>query len=178
MFHIDDIQKTSDGIPFDETLNLTQNLKNRNREILELSPVQVRGTIRFEAGFYFLDYSLSYTITLASSRSMLPVERQESYMVNEIFVDDESILKEKDLVDEDMVLVIEDETIVLAESVTDNILLNIPMKILTPEEEKGQDLPAGQDWTVMTEEDFQKSQQEQKEANSPFAQLQGLFDQD
>ncbi|WP_394404665.1 YceD family protein [Streptococcus sp. 20-1249] len=178
MFHIYDIQKNPEGISFEKNLEVTEELKARNSEILDLSAVHAQGSVRFEAGFYFLDYIMSYTITLASSRSLKPVEKVETVTVNEIFVADESVLKEKDLVDADMVLVVEDEQIRLDESVADNILLNIPMKILTPEEEAGADLPSGSDWTLLTEEDFQESQQEKKEAASPFAQLQGLFDQE
>ncbi|TCD46025.1 DUF177 domain-containing protein [Streptococcus sp. X16XC17] len=178
VFHIYDIQKNPEGIPFDQTLNVEAELMARNSEILAVSPITAVGSVRFEAGFYFLDYQLSYEITLASSRSMEPVLLKESYPVNEIFVADESTLKDKDLVDADLVLVIEDEVIRLEESVTDNILLNIPIKVLTPEEEAGEALSSGTDWAVMTEETYRASQQEKKEAASPFAQLQGLFDED
>ena len=34
------------------------------------------GRAQYEDGLYFLDYELSYTITLASSRSMEPVEER------------------------------------------------------------------------------------------------------
>lgn len=178
MFHIYDIQKNPEGIQFEKSLDVTEELKGRNAEILDLTPVLAQGSVRFEAGFYFLDYSMSYTITLASSRSLAPVERVETIAVNEIFVADESVLKEKDLVDADMVLVVEDEQIRLDESVADNILLAVPLKILTPEEEAGFAMPSGNDWAVLTEDDFQESQQKKKEASSPFAQLQGLFDQE
>lgn len=178
MFHLVDIQKQPDGLSFQQTLDVADELKGRSAEILAVSPVEAQGSVRFEAGFYFLDYQMTYTITLASSRSLEPVERTESYAINEIFVADEAVLKDKDLVDAELVLVVEDEVIQLAESVTDNILLNIPLKILTPEEEKCQGLPSGQHWTVMTEEGYQEVAQEKKEANSPFAQLQGLFDQE
>lgn len=177
-FHIYDLQKNPEGLSFDQTLNVEAELMERNAEILAVSPVTAVGSVRFEAGFYFLDYQLSYEITLASSRSMEPVLLKESYPVNEIFVADEASLKDKDLVDADLVLVIEDEIIHLDESVTDNILLNIPIKVLTPEEEAGEGLPSGKDWVVMTEESYEVSQQEKKEAASPFAQLQGLFDEE
>lgn len=176
MFHLVDIQKHPEGLSFEQTLDVATELKERSADILAVSPIEARGSVRFEAGFYFLDYQMTYTITLASSRSLEPVERKESYVVNEIFVADESVLKDKDLVDADLVLVVEDELIQLTESVMDNILLNIPLKILTPEEERGQGLPSGQHWTVMTEASYQEATQEKKEANSPFAQLQGLFD--
>ncbi|HEM3907610.1 TPA: DUF177 domain-containing protein [Streptococcus suis] len=175
MFHIYDIQKNPDGISFDKTLDLQEELQARNGEVLGLSPVQVTGNVRFESGFFFLDYQMTYDITLASSRSLQPVVLHEVQNVNELFVANEAVLKEQDLIDEDMVLVVEDGHIVLDESVADNILLAIPIKVLTPEEEAGQELPSGQAWALMTEEDFQQKAQEKKEANSPFAQLQGLF---
>ncbi|HFI0237060.1 TPA: DUF177 domain-containing protein [Streptococcus suis] len=176
MFHIYDIQKNPDGISFEKTLDLQEDLQARNSDVLGLSPVHVAGNVRFESGFFFLDYQMTYDITLASSRSLQPVLLHEVQEVNELFVANEAVLKEQDLIDEDMVLVVEDDYIVLEESVADNILLAIPIKVLTPEEEAGQELPSGQAWALMTEEDFQQKAQEKKEANSPFAQLQGLFD--
>ncbi|WP_105114043.1 YceD family protein [Streptococcus suis] len=176
MFHIYDIQKNPDGISFEKILDLQEDLQARNSDVLGLSPVQVSGNVRFESGFFFLDYQMTYDITLASSRSLQPVLLHEVQEVNELFVANEAVLKEQDLIDEDMVLVVEDDYIVLEESVADNILLAIPIKVLTPEEEAGTDLPSGQAWALMTEEDFQQKAQEKKEANSPFAQLQGLFD--
>ncbi|HFI0301426.1 TPA: DUF177 domain-containing protein [Streptococcus suis] len=178
MFHIYDIQKNPDGISFDKTLDLQEELQARNGEVLGLSPVQVSGNVRFESGFFFLDYQMTYDITLASSRSLKPVVLHESQEVNELFVANEAVLKEQDLIDEDMVLVVENDQIVLDESVADNILLAIPIKVLSPDEEAEKDLPSGQSWTLMTEETFQQQAQEKKEANSPFAQLQGLFEED
>lgn len=178
MFHIYDIQKNPDGISFEKTLDLHEELQARNSEVLGLSPVQVSGNVRFESGFFFLDYQMTYDITLASSRSLKPVVLHESQEVNELFVANEAVLKEQDLIDEDMVLVVENDRIVLDESVADNILLAIPIKVLSPDEEAEKDLPSGQSWTLMTEETFQQQAQEKKEANSPFAQLQGLFEED
>ena len=57
-------------------------------------------------------------------------------------------------------------------------ILGRQFTIGTPDEEAEKDLPAGQSWTLMTEETFQQQAQEKKEANSPFAQLQGLFEED
>ena len=69
-----------------------------------------------------------------------------------------------------------DDTIDLNESILDNILLNIPLRVLTPEEESGQISLSGKDWEVLSEEDFAALKQEEKEASNPFAQLNGLFD--
>ncbi len=44
---------------------------------------------------------------------------------------------DQEVLDDDLVLPIENGEIDLAESVSDNILLNIPIKVLTAEEEPG-----------------------------------------
>lgn len=177
-FNIYDIQKKAEGQSFDQTLDLADQLKARNSEILDVAAVRATGTLRFEAGLFLLDYVLSYQLTLASSRSLAPVVRQENYQVNELFVADEAAAKQQDLVDAELLLVVEDETIDLAESVADNILLNIPLKVLTPEEEAADSLPQGKDWQVLTEADYAAQQAAQREATSPFAGLAGLFDED
>ena len=51
-------------------------------------------------------------------------------------------------------------------------------KVLTAEEEAGQGFGSGNDWQIMTEEEYQAQQAVKKEENSPFAGLQGLFDGD
>jgi len=107
---------------------------------------------------------------------MEPVELKESYLVNEIFME-EGQAASQELIDQDLVLPIENGEINIAESVADNILMNIPLKILTAEEEAGQGFLSGQDWQVMTEEEFAAAQEAQKEKNNPFAGLQGLFDE-
>ena len=60
------------------------------------------------------------------------------------------------------------ENLDLAESVSDNILLNIPIKVLTAEEEAGQGFVSGNDWQIMTEEEYQAQQAVKKEENSPL----------
>ena len=109
---------------------------------------------------------------------MEPVERKETYLVNEIFMENHSEKISQDLIDDDLVLGLEGDEIDLAESVADNILLNIPLKVLTAEEEAGQDFPVGQDWQVMTEEEYRRQQEEQKASKSPFASLKNLFDEE
>ena len=172
MLHIQEIRKNPDGLAFEKKLDLAEELKERNPEILDVQDIVAKGKVQYEDGLYFLDYDLSYTITLTSSRSMEPVELKESYLVNEIFME-EGQAASQDMIDQDLVLPIENGEINIAESVADNILMNI----LTAEEEAGQGFLSGQDWQVMTEEEFAAAQEAQKEKNNPFAGLQGLFDE-
>lgn len=177
MLNIQEIKKNAGGLQFDQDFDLAQELKERNREVLDIQKIVARGQAQYENGLYFLDYTLTYQITLASSRSMAPVDIVEDYMVHEVFASVEDGSVQKDLLEDDLVLPFEGDTIDLAASVADNILLHIPLKVLTPGEEAGEAMPMGIDWQVLTEEDYQKQQMEKKEANSPFAGLQGLFDE-
>ena len=177
MLNIQEIKKNAGGLQFDQEFDLAQELQERNREVLDIQKIVARGQAQYENGFYFLDYTLTYKITLASSRSMAPVDREEAYTVHEVFASVEDGSVQKDLLEDDLVLPFEGDTIDLAASVADNILLHIPLKVLTPAEEAGETMPMGIDWQVLTEEDYQKQQMGKKEANSPFASLQGLFDE-
>ena len=171
-----EIRKNPEGLAFNQELDLLKDLQKRNPEILDLKNVTATGGVAYDTGLYVLDYQLTYTIVLASSRSMEPVEIQESYPVTEVFAEDVQSEADIEALEEDLILPIEGGKIDLSESVADNILLNIPLKVLTPEEEAGQGFIEGNDWKIMTEEEYQEAQAIKKEENSPFAGLQGLFD--
>ena len=173
-----EIRKNPEGLAFDQELDLLKDLQKRNPEILDLKNVTATGRVAYDTGLYVLDYQLNYTIVLASSRSMEPVELQESYPVTEVFAEDAQSEADIEALEEDLILPIEGGKIDLSESVADNILLNIPLKVLTPEEEAGQGFIEGNDWKIMTEEEYQEAQALKKEENSPFAGLQGLFEEE
>lgn len=173
-----EIRKNPEGLAFDQELDLLKELQKRNPEILDLKNVTATGRVAYDTGLYVLDYQLTYTIVLASSRSMEPVELQESYPVTEVFAEDVQSDADIEALEEDLILPIEGGKIDLSESVADNILLNIPLKVLTPEEEDGQGFIEGNDWKILSEEEYQAAQAIKKEENSPFAGLNGLFDEE
>ena len=173
-----EIRKNPEGLAFDQELDLLKELRKRNPEILDLKNVTATGRVAYDTGLYVLDYQLTYTIVLASSRSMEPVELQESYPVTEVFAEDAQSEADIEALEEDLILPIEGGRIDLSESVADNILLNIPLKVLTPEEEAGQGFIEGNDWKILSEEEYQAAQAIKKEENSPFAGLNGLFDEE
>ena len=173
-----EIRKNPEGLAFNQELDLLKDLQKRNPEILDLKNVTATGGVAYDTGLYVLDYQLTYTIVLASSRSMEPVELQESYTVTEVFAEDVQSEADIEALEEDLILPIEGGKIDLSESVADNILLNIPLKVLTPEEEAGQGFIEGNDWKILSEEEYQAAQAIKKEENSPFAGLNGLFDEE
>ena len=173
-----EIRKNPEGLAFDQELDLLKDLQKRNPEILDLKDVTATGRVAYDTGLYVLDYQLTYTIVLASSRSMEPVEIKESYPATEVFAEDVQSEADIEALEEDLILPIEGGRIDLSESVADNILLTIPLKVLTPEEEAGHGFIEGNDWKIMTEEEYQEAQAVKKEENSPFAGLQGLFEEE
>lgn len=178
MFNLLELRKKPEGITFEETLDLKENLLSRNSDILDIKDVVAKGTMTYQDGLYLLTYDLSYLLTLASSRSMMPVELPESYQVSELFIAKDEVSNHLSLVDDELVLIAEEGEVSLAESVSDNIILNIPLQVLTAKERQNDTMPSGQSWSVLTEEQYQKQQEEKKETNNPFSALNGLFDQD
>lgn len=176
--NIQEIRKQPEGLHFEQTLDLVADLRKRNQEIIDVKDIVAIGKVQYEDLMFFLDYQLSYTIVLASSRSMEPVELKESFPVTEVFMEGATNQLDQEVLDDDLVLPIENGEIDLAESVSDNILLNIPIKVLTAEEEAGKGFVSGNDWQIMSEEEYQAQQAVKKEENSPFVGLQGLFDGD
>ncbi|MBG9367488.1 YceD family protein [Streptococcus sp. NLN64] len=174
MFHLQEIRRKPEGIAFDQELSLLADLQERNPEILDLQKVKAIGQVVYEDGLYFLTYNLSYDITLASSRSLEPVSLKENFPVSEVFGDtaDAASLSEEESL---FLLPIEGDGISLEDSVADNILLEIPLKVLTPEEAEEDTMPAGNSWQVLTEEDFAQQQAAAKEESNPFASLKDLF---
>lgn len=177
MFNLIEIKKHSEGISFDRQLDIKAALLERDQQILDIEPVSALGHISYDAGLYLLNYQLTYTITLPSSRSMEPVALTESLDISEVFIEEADLKSKAELVEDDLVLVIEGESISLEESIVDNILLNIPLRVLTAEEEQEDSMPSGQAWSVLTEEQYQAQQAEKAAANNPFANLNGLFDE-
>lgn len=175
-FNTQEIRKHTAGLAFDVTLDLRKELTERSREILDVGPIQASGKVAYEDGLYFLNYQLTYTIVLASSRSMESVSLKEDQMISEIFMEGANSAIDQEALDEALILPIEDGELNLSESVADNILLAIPIKVLTPEEEAGEGFLTGKDWQVLTEEAYQAQQESKKAANNPFASLQDLFD--
>lgn len=176
MFNIIDLKKQSDGLSFDRQLDIKEALLERDPSILDIADVTAVGHISYDAGLYLLNYQLNYTITLPSSRSMEPVALVESLPISEVFIEEADVREKAELVEEDLVLIIEGDSISLEESVIDNILLNIPLRVLTETEEQEDQMPSGSSWSVLTEEQYQAQQEEKAAANNPFASLNGLFE--
>ncbi len=176
MFSISEIKKNPDGISFNVSLDIKEKLAERNKDVLDVKGIFVQGNVSYDDGLYLLNYTLDYTITLPSSRSMLPVDVHQIEEVSEVFIEAVDIHAKEDLVRENLILVLEEDYIDLEESAIDNMLLTIPMQVLSEEEQNSDTMPSGNSWSVLTEEQYDALQDKKKKENNPFSALNGLFE--
>lgn len=152
-------------VTFDETFELKAELMSRDSQILDVAPVNVSGLLSVSKNDYLVHYTIKTVLTLPSSRSLEPVPLTLDFSVDELFMTQEQFDNRAELIGEEEVLIIEGQTIDLKESVVDNILLAIPLQILSEEEINSPELPSGNDWVVISEEDY-LAQQEAAEENN------------
>lgn len=162
---------------FSETLDLKASLMKRDNLILDVSPVKATGILTVGKEEYLLHYKIDVIVTVPSSRSLTPVPLALALNVDEVFMTPEQYqLRDERLADEEIIL-LEKAMIDLDESIEDNILLAIPIQVLSEEEQTSQDMPKGNDWEVLSEEDYaRKSQEEAQQITDPrLAKLSELF---
>lgn len=150
-------------LQFNETLNLKNELMNRNKQILDIASVQVEGLVVVEEEDYILHYTAKTTITLPSSRSLEPVELPMNFSVDEVFMTPEQYAQLDESVQAEEVLLLEKQQLDLSDSVADNILLEIPVQVLTEEERQNGIMPSGTDWAVISEEEYEEQKEAEKE---------------
>ena len=103
---------------------------------------------------------------------MQPVKYHEDFTFTENYLDRKPTKEE--LEDNDTIVKIENDVIDLQTAIEDNMLLNIPTTILTPEEKEKDIYPEGKGWEVVSESAFEEGKKNQ--VNPAFAKLKVLFD--
>lgn len=167
----DELQKYKQHpLNFSETLDVKNDLQKRDERILDISPVDIKGVLFFDDGLWYTDFDMKAILTVPSSRSLEPVELNIDTHISEAYREDETV----ELDDDGIILEFENESINMNKAVEDNILLDIPTQILTEEEEKNNTMPTGNDWEVISEEEYVE-EAEKPTPNPEFAKLKDLF---
>lgn len=83
--------------------------------------------------------------------------------VDEVFMTKEQMDTRDERFAVEEIILLDKPTIDLDESVEDNILLSIPIQVLTEEEQNSQEMPSGNDWEVISEEAYLESKQKAAE---------------
>lgn len=174
-----ELQKNQHGMyPVSGQVDLTEALKSRRTDILDASIIDIQGAITIDGKKkFYVDLSLNIELTMPSSRSLEPVKLVLDIPFNEVYLAPDVKVADLEDTDEQEVFSLEKDILDLQKPIEDTILATIPIKILTKEEESGADLPTGQDWQLVLEDDVDtvsKSDIATKSKSSPFDVLKDL----
>ncbi|HIW71038.1 MAG TPA: DUF177 domain-containing protein [Candidatus Levilactobacillus faecigallinarum] len=169
----------NDPMNFDETLDLKADLMARyGDEVLDLSAVTAKGLVSVvEGGDVVVVAKVKADLTVPSSRSLTPVHLPVDFEMTEYYVSDPAATQRFEKTD--VVMVVTDDQIDFDKAVGDNIILQIPMHILSDAESQGAAMPEGKDWQVVSEADLDKVEAENQSVDPRLAKLKDFFpDQD
>ncbi|MGX7419490.1 YceD family protein [Carnobacterium gallinarum] len=159
---------------FSETVELKQSLMERDSEILDVSPIKIDGTLIVEKEEVIARLVISLVLTMPSARSLKPVPVPMLIEANEVYVP--KSVRDFDANDrEETVIYLDKDLIDLTDAIEDTILLNLPLQVFTKEEETEDDMPSGNGWEVVSEEEYVSRLEEQK-SQSVDPRLAGLAD--
>ncbi|WP_334328382.1 YceD family protein [Companilactobacillus sp. HBUAS59699] len=173
---VQDVRKYKDKpFAFNENLDLEKELQGRSEDIITAGTAKVDGQLFNDNGLVISDVKVEISVTLPSTRSLDPVELPMKFRINEAYNIDNIDTEELD--ENTVIIPIDDDnpTIDVYKSIIDNILLNIPSQILTEDEANGKNMPSGKNWEVISEDDYQKQKEDDKQVNPEFAKLKNLF---
>ena len=107
----------------------------------------------FENKYVEGHFEISGHLTVPSTRSLQPTEVAIIQSADEIFKYFEDDFDNEN--DEDLVITdVENNRLDLYNTVVDYILLAVPSVVLTEEEQKADVMPTGENWQVISEDDF------------------------
>jgi len=168
----------SEPLTFEETLDLKADLMERyGDDVLDLGPVTTSGLVSVVGGDVVVVAKVKADLTVPSSRSLEPVQLPVDFQMTEYYVSDPAATQRFEK--SDVVMVVPDDVIDFDKAIGDNIILQIPMHILTDAEQEGAAMPEGKDWQVVSEADLSKVEAENKPVDPRLAKLKDFFpDQD
>ena len=163
-------------VSFDESLEIKEELLSRDDTIIDVKHVHAKGLLSWIDDAYILSGIIRADLVLPSSRSLNPVDVQLDIPIDERYVHNEQNLDEEY---SGVTLVLEHDYIDLTDAVVDAIILNLPKKVLSPGE-ADQALPSGNDWEVLTQDEYEaRLKEEQASTVDPrFAALKTLLNQE
>ncbi|KRN29727.1 metal-binding protein [Lactobacillus selangorensis] len=164
-------------LTFDETVSVKSDLMQRDDEILDATPVHVTGQIQQENGDWVATVRIQGQLTVPSTRSLKPVELPVDEQFSEIYADPETASLDR-YEDTDVVIPLKEHALDLMPAVEDHLLLSVPLRVLSTDEQQSDAMPKGNDWEVISESEYAKRQQESRRENSQFAKLKDLLPDD
>ncbi|TLQ20603.1 DUF177 domain-containing protein [Lentilactobacillus parafarraginis] len=176
-WYFKDLQKYSDTDPFtfNERLAIKDELLKRYADqVIDATDFQIDGTAFADRGDVIIDTHIVGKLVVPSSRSLAPVELPLDFSVEEYYVPSKAAESRYDKDDVVFILGEEDE-VDIRSAVIDNVILHIPMHILSPEEKAGKEMPSGHDWEVLSVDDYENQKAELKTVDPRLAKLKNFF---
>ena len=138
------ITNLSDEITFDELINIDKEYLE-NTDIKDIGPVKVVGTIKRSEDVFDLNMNIKCTLTLVCSISLKDVKYDIDIDVNETIGESNEYVE----IEENNKII--NNTIDLIPIIWQNIILEVPLKVISPDV-KPQNLK-GDGWKFITEEE-------------------------
>lgn len=163
-------------VSIDVTLDINEQATSRDASIIHLEPVHVSGYFVVREQDIVLHCQSKAVVTLPSTRSLKPVPVNLEFTVDERYVYEENDAYTDEY--EETTIVLEHDYIDLEQAVLETLLLNLPQRVVGEDDEVTA-LPKGDDWTVLTEDEYHQQQQAAKPEIDPrLAKLQSLLNED
>ncbi|BAP85449.1 DNA-binding protein [Paucilactobacillus hokkaidonensis JCM 18461] len=173
-------QYQDEPLSLNSTIDLNASLTERFPDlILAVAPVNVTGYLSYEKGDVMVTATVKTDLTLPSTRSLTPVKFPTQFTFTEYYLEDESHIERYEN-DETVIVLDDDRKIDFDEAVAENIVLELPMRVLSKEEQQqGAPLPTGSGWEVVSEEDYVANGTKHDSVDPRLAKLKELLpDQD
>ena len=163
-------------VPIEVDVDIKEQAISRDDSIIHLEPVHVSGYFVVREPDIILHCNADVVITLPSTRSLKPVEVDLTFPIKERYVYPEDDVNADDY--EETTIVLEHDYINLEQAVLETLLLSLPQRVVGPDEVE-EDLPKGNHWAVLTEDEYHQQQDEAKPEIDPrLAKLQSLLNED
>nr|WP_321314808.1 YceD family protein [uncultured Ligilactobacillus sp.] len=163
-------------IQFEETLDLESALKQRRSDIISLTPVKVKGIFTLDSRGILGGFNVKTTITVPSTRTFEPVKIPLDFDFSEYYVSEhQDDLSQFDSLD--VVIKLDNDILSLEKVIEDNILLQIPMQILSKKEQEAtvDEMPQGENWDVLTEKQIEEDSRHNHEIDPRMVKLKNFF---
>ena len=111
--------------------------------ILAVQPVKVDGYVTYDDGDATISAHVTTTLTVPSSRSLTPVQLPLDFTFSETYIDDRSHFARYEDEDEVVFLIKKGDSINFDTALAENIVEQVPLRVLSAEEKSGKPMPNG-----------------------------------
>lgn len=148
-------------------------VKELHEDIRAISPVQVKGECFVDVDRYIFSFTITGEMILPCARTLVDVPYPFRLKEVEIYAHETG---DADEIDE-IIFPIEGEVIDLMPSIRENILLNVPYRVFTDDEEALSNvLSKGKGWALTLEEDEQDDKNQGDRIDPRLMKLQSFLD--